>query len=299
VDSIGHARAPRVNPGGMMASLGESYAFCRGVARSRAKNFYYSFVLLPHEQRDAMCAVYAFMRYCDDLSDEPGASRERLEQWRCGLVDALAGKFDGYPAWPAFQDTVQRYRIPHEYLFQMIEGVMSDLEPRDFRSFEDLYRYCYQVASVVGMTIVHIFGYDSPDALPLAEKCGVAFQLTNILRDIAEDAGRGRVYLPADDMQRFGVTAEDLKRGRRSAEFLQLMQFEADRARVYYEQSKPLVKMVDKHSRPALLALIGIYARLLERIQERDFDVFSKRVSLSTAEKCGIVMRAWIVAGGR
>ena len=282
-----------------MASLVESYAFCRGVARSRAKNFYYSFVLLPHEQRDAMCAIYAFMRYCDDLSDEPGASRERLEQWRCALVDALAGKFDAYPAWPAFHDTVQRYRIPHEYFFQMIEGVMSDLEPRDFRSFEDLYRYCYQVASVVGMTIIHIFGFDSPDALPLAEKCGVAFQLTNILRDIGEDAGRGRVYLPAEDMQRFDVTAEDLESGRRTAEFLRLMQFEADRARGYYEQSKPLVEMVGKRSRPALRALIGIYARLLERIEERDFDVFSKRVSLGTAEKCWIVMRAWMVAGAR
>lgn len=276
-----------------MAPLDESYAFCRGVARNRAKNFYYSFVLLPHEQRDAMCAIYAFMRYCDDLSDEPGASRERLEQWRCALVDALVGKYDAYPAWPAFHDTVQRYRVPHEYFFQIIEGVMSDLEPRGFGSFEDLYRYCYQVASVVGMTIIHIFGFESPDALSLAEKCGVAFQLTNILRDVGEDAGRGRIYLPAEDMKRFGVTLDDLKRGRRSAEFLRLMQFEAARARSYYEQSKPLVEMVGKRSRPALRALIGIYARLLDRIEERDFDVFSKRVSLGAAEKCGIVMRAW------
>lgn len=281
-----------------MASLDESYAFCRGVARSRAKNFYYSFVLLPREQRDAVCAIYAFMRYCDDLSDEPGASRERLKQWRGGLTDALAGKFDGYPAWPAFSDTVHRHRIPDEYFFQMIEGVMSDLEPRCFRSFEDLYRYCYQVASVVGMTIIHIFGFDSPDALRLAEKCGVAFQLTNILRDIGEDARLGRVYLPAEDMHRFGVSTEDLKSGRRSAALRRLMQFEADRARDYYEQSKPLVEMVGKRSRPALRALIGIYARLLKRIEERDFDVFSKRVSLGTVEKCGIVMRAWIVGSG-
>jgi phytoene synthase len=276
-----------------MAPLDESYAFCRGVARNRAKNFYYSFVLLPHEQRDAVCAIYAFMRYCDDLSDEPGASRERLEQWGCALVDALAGKFDAYAAWPAFHDTVQRYRVPHDYFFQIIEGVMSDLEPHGFVSFEDLYRYCYQVASVVGMTIIHIFGFESPDALSLAEKCGVAFQLTNILRDIGEDAGRGRIYLPAEDMERFGVTVDDLKNGRRSPEFLRLMQFEAARARSYYEQSKPLVEMVGKRSRPALRALIGIYARLLHRIEERDFDVFSKRVSLGAAEKCWIVMRAW------
>ena len=170
---------------------------------------------------------------------------------------------------------------------------MSDLEPHGFASFEELYRYCYQVASVVGMTIIHIFGFESPDALSLAEKCGVAFQLTNILRDIGEDAGRGRIYLPAEDMQRFGVTVEDLKNGRRSAEFVRLMQFEAARARGYYEQSKPLVEMVGKRSQPALRALIGIYARLLKRIEERDFDVFSKRVSLGAAEKCWIVMRAW------
>ena len=112
-----------------------------------------------------MCAIYAFMRYCDDLSDEPGASREPLERWRCALADALGGKFDGYPAWPAFHDTVQRYQIPHEYFYQMIEGVTSDLEPRRIATFEELYRYCYQVASVVGLTIIHIFGFDSPAAL--------------------------------------------------------------------------------------------------------------------------------------
>jgi phytoene synthase len=277
-----------------MSALAESYAFCRGIARKRARNFYYSFVLLSRERRDAMCAIYAFMRYCDDLSDEPGASREALERWRCALVDALGGKFDSYPAWPAFHDTVERYRIPHDYFFQMIEGVMSDLEPRRFASFEELYRYCYHVASVVGLSIIHVFGFDSPAALPLAEKCGVAFQLTNILRDVGEDAARERIYLPGEDLGRFGVSVEDLKAGRRTEAFLRLMHFEAARARSYYDESKPLVALIHKSSRPALRALIGIYSRLLVLIQEQNYDIFSRRVSLPTAEKCWIVLRAWV-----
>ena len=280
-----------------MATLGESYAFCRAVARRRAKNFYYSFVLLPREQRNAMCAIYAFMRYCDDLSDEPGASHEPLERWRCALVDALGGKFDAYPAWPAFYNTVQRYRIPHEYFFQMIEGVMSDLEPRRIATFEELYKYCYQVASVVGLSTIHVFGFDSADALPLAEKCGVAFQLTNILRDVCEDAGRGRVYLPAEDLERFGVDADKLCAGVASAEFKKLMAFEADRARGFYRESQPLVGLVHQRSRPALRALIGIYWRLLERIEEGGFDV-SRRVKLSVGEKVWVVVRAWMGRNG-
>ena len=278
----------------MMPALAESYAFCRRVARKRARNFYYSFVLLPREQRDAMCAIYAFMRYCDDLSDEPGASHEALERWRCALVDALAGRFDSYPAWPAFHDTVERCRIPHEYFFQMIEGVMSDLEPRRFATFGDLRRYCYQVASVVGLATIHVLGFTTPAALPLAETCGVAFQLTNILRDVCEDAARGRVYLPEEDLKRFGVERDGLCNGAGAEEFTRLMQFEASRARAFYRESQPLVGMVDSRGRAGLRALIGIYSRLLDRIEESGFDVSSGRVALPAAEKCWIVLRSWM-----
>src|SRR5690242_21906438 len=147
------------------------------------------------------------------------------------MENALEGRFGSHPVWPAFHYTVRRFGIPHNYFRDMIDGVASDLEPRRVQTFDELYRYCYQVASVVGLTIIHIFGFDTPSALPLAEKCGVAFQLTNILRDIREDAGRGRIYLPAEDLERFGVRAEDLRDGNRSPEFLQLMQFEARRTR--------------------------------------------------------------------
>src|SRR5579862_7478684 len=177
-----------------MTAVAESYAYCRRVARTRARNFYYSFVLLSRPQRDAMCAVYAFMRYCDDLSDEPGANGASIDGWRRTLEQALAGRTNAHPVLPAFHDTVTRYRIPARYFREMIDGVASDLEPRSFQTFDELYRYCYQVASTAGLTTIHILGFQSPEALPLAEKCGIAFQLTNILRDLREDSDRGRIY---------------------------------------------------------------------------------------------------------
>jgi phytoene synthase len=277
-----------------MGTLGRSRAYCRGVARRRAKNFYYSFVLLPREQRDAMCAVYAFMRYCDDLSDEPGASLASIERWRSALDGALEGRYDGHPAWPAFHEAVERYQIPHCYFYAMIDGISSDLEPRRLATFEQLYQYCYQVASVVGMTVVHILGFDSPRALPLAEKCGVAFQLTNILRDLREDAERGRIYLPGEDLERFQVTAHEIESGARSENLLRLMRFEAARARAYYDESMPLLELVRPRSRPSLWALITIYSRLLARIEHSNYDVFSKRVTLSSLEKSWIVLQALV-----
>ena len=140
------------------------------MARSRAKNFYYSFVLLSAPQRNAMCAIYAFMRYCDDLSDEPGATRAAIERWRAEMEEALDGRFSGHPVWPAFHHTVRRFGIPHEYFREMIDGVVSDLEPRRFETFDQLYRYCYQVASVVGLTIIHIFGFDTPQRAAAGRK---------------------------------------------------------------------------------------------------------------------------------
>jgi phytoene synthase len=277
-----------------MREVDQSYAYCVRVARTRAKNFYYSFLLLSKPQRRAMCAIYAFMRYCDDLSDDPGANRAAIERWRTELEDALEGRFSGHPVWPAFHHTVSRFGIPHEYFREMIAGVLGDLDPRTFETFDQLYRYCYQVASVVGLTIVHIFGFDTRTALPLAEKCGVAFQLTNILRDIREDAELGRIYLPMDDLRRFGVTRDDLRAGNRNDAFLDLMRFEAARARKYYDESAPLLDLIHPRSRPSLWALIAIYSRLLERIEATNYDVFRRRVRLSTIEKGWIVARAMV-----
>lgn len=275
-----------------MISLELSYRHCRQVARDRARNFYFSFVTLPASQRDAMCAVYSFMRYCDDLSDEPGATRSAMDRWRKALVDALDGHPDENPMWPAFVDSVGRYKIPHEYFYSMIEGVASDLDPVSIATFDDLYRYCYRVASVVGLTTIHIFGFTSPEAIPLAEKCGIAFQVTNILRDVKEDAGLGRTYIPAEDLKRFGVSAEDLTKERRSEQFGRLMDFEIERARSYYRESEPLLKLIQPKTRRSLWTLITIYSRLLERISESKYDVLTRRISLSVFEKCWIVLRA-------
>jgi phytoene synthase len=283
-----------------MTDLETSYATCRRIAKSRARNFYYSFVPLPRAQRNAICAIYAFMRHCDDLSDEPreGVSpREAIEAWRRELDEALEGRYGENPLWPAFHDTARRYKIPAVYFHEMIEGVLSDLGPRRFQTFDELYRYCYRVASVVGLTVIHIFGFKSQQALPLAEKCGVAFQLTNILRDVREDAGRDRVYLPAEDLERFHVDVRDLVEGKRTDEFVDLMEHEAHRAREYYKEAAPLVDMVDPHSRASLWALIEIYSRLLERIERTNYDVLSHRVELPTREKIRIILRAAV--GGR
>lgn len=275
-----------------MTPLEQSYAHCRAVAKKRAKNFYYSFILLPPDKKNAMCAMYAFMRYCDDLSDEPGATLSAIDHWRSALTEALDGHPDGNFTWPAFLDAVARYSIPHEYFYEMIEGVASDLQARTIETFDDLYRYCYRVASVVGLTTIHIFGFTSPDALPLAEKCGVAFQLTNILRDVREDAGLGRVYLPAEDLARFGVSVDDLKNARRTEQFGRLMEFETARARRYYRESAPLLELIQPESRPSLWALIAIYSRLLDQLAASQYDVLIRRISLSSLEKTWIVLRA-------
>src|SRR5258705_1862681 len=271
--------------------VAESYAWCEGVARAQAKNFYYSFLLLSNPQRHAMCAIYAFMRYCDDLSDDEGIPDRAaaIARWRVDLEKALAGRAGEHALWPAFIDTVARYRIPHEYFFDMIEGVSSDLKPRRMQTFAELYEYCYHVASVVGLTIIHVFGFESPKALPLAEKCGIAFQLTNILRDVREDAGKDRVYLPAEDFARFGVSPETFE-PRES--FLELMSFETQRAREYYRESAPLVALIDARSRASMRALIGIYSRLLDRIVASNYDVLTRRVRVPTWEKLCVLMRS-------
>jgi 15-cis-phytoene synthase len=288
-----------VDPSAKPLTVKQSYDFCRTVARSRAKNFYYSFLLLEREQRDAMCAIYAFMRHCDDLSDDPSVTdknrvRLGITEWRVQLAHALRGEFGGHPVWPAFHDTVKRFSIPERFFHEMIDGVTSDLEARRIQTFDELYHYCYQVASVVGLTIIHIFGFTSIRALPLAEKCGVAFQLTNIIRDVREDAGLGRVYLPADDMNRFSVPEEQLVRGIEDSSFREFIRFEAERANSYYDESAPLTELIHPRSRRSLWALRAIYRNLLYRIVARDYAVLSSRINVPTRTKLGLLAKAFL-----
>ncbi|MEO8099647.1 MAG: phytoene/squalene synthase family protein [Acidobacteriota bacterium] len=275
-------------------TVAASYAFCEGVARSQAKNFYLTFLLLSPAQRRAMCAIYAFMRYCDDLSDDAGIPdrASAIALWSHDLTATLAGHPPENPIWPAFADSVLRYKIPHQYFHAMIAGISSDLEPRRVQTFDQLYDYCYHVASVVGLTIIHIFGFESPDALQLAEKCGIAFQLTNILRDVREDAENDRIYLPEEDLARFAVAPASLRSTTLTPALRSVLEFEAARARRYFDESAPLVQMIQPGSRASLRALIGIYSRLLEKIVESGYDVMSQRVRVPTWEKMWILLRS-------
>ncbi|MFN7933089.1 MAG: phytoene/squalene synthase family protein [Bryobacteraceae bacterium] len=269
-----------------------SYAWCEKVARTRAKNFYYSFLLLDRARRNAMCAVYAFMRICDDLSDEPGEkTAAQFRDWRARTVAALGGNYDEHPLWPALYDAVERYRIPHEYFHHMIDGVESDIDFQPVETYAELEQYCYRVASVVGLTVVHILGFEGPQALPLAEKCGVAFQLTNILRDVKEDFENGRVYLPVEDLRRFGVRDEELGAKAVSERLRELLAFEGARAEALYQEAMPLIAMVDPAGRGMLRAIIEIYHGLFLKIRASGYEVLGRRISLSVWTKVWILVR--------
>ena len=283
----------------MTVRLAESYEHCRTIARQRARNFYYSFLLLDNRRMLSICSIYAFMRKCDDLSDDSKAGEEAqaveaLEEWRSKMEAGLRGNYADELLWPAFHDTVNRFQIPPRYFHEMIDGVKSDLVRNHFSTFDELYRYCYQVASVAGLSLVHILGFKEAEALRLAEKCGIAFQLTNILRDLGEDARRGRYYIPLEDLRRFGVGQQDLAGGVESPSMAELLRFEAHRARDYYVQSRPLLAMIEPSTRPSLWALIEIYSRLLGKVEQKGVAVLHRRVRLSPLEKSLIVLRAFL-----
>lgn len=280
-------------------ALEESYRFCIEVSRREARNFYYSFRLLPRPLRRSMCALYAFMRHTDDLADEPAeasAKRAALDAWRDDLARTLAGKPGPWPGAAALGDAVRRHDIPPRHLNEVIDGVAMDIEPRPFATFPQLYRYCYHVASAVGLCCIRIWGYRSEGgrAEALAEACGVALQLTNILRDVPEDARAGRVYLPAEDLERFGVTEAELAAERPSAALRSLLAYEGARAYDYYEQARPLAGLVEPAGRPMLRAIVGIYRALLDEIARRDYDVGAGRVALPAWRKAAIAARSLV-----
>jgi 15-cis-phytoene synthase len=282
----------------MALPLPDSYRHCAHVARTQARNFYYSFLCLPPRKHAAMCAVYAFMRYSDDISDDGGADRAaRLERWRAALDRALEGDYGDSPVFPAFHDTVRRHAIPAEYFHAVIDGAQMDLTPHRYETFADTYRYCYHVASVVGLVCIHVFGFQphhTERAKELAEANGIAFQLTNILRDLREDAEMGRVYLPQEDLRRFGYPEEHLRRGVEDETFRALMQFEVARARDYYDRAAPLVELIDPDSRPCLRAMRSIYGGILDRIVGGRYAVLSRRARVPTWKKLAIAGGAWL-----
>ncbi len=281
-------------------TIAEAYRVCRQTARREAKNFYYAFLALPEAKRNAICAVYAFMRFADDLSDDesvPHATRRmHLDTWMEAWRHAAAGGPTEDPVFLALNDARRRFLIPLDLLEQLVEGTAMDLAPRaaaleTYATFADLYHYCYLVASVVGLVCIRIFGYSDPAAEHLAEELGVAFQMTNILRDVGEDAGRKRVYLPLEDLAAHGVTVEALLSGRMTEGLRAVLAFEAQRAGTYYRAGAALVPMISPDSRPALTVLIRIYHRLLLRIRAANYEVLAQRISVPTWEKLLILGR--------
>jgi phytoene synthase len=283
--------------------LNKAYAACRAVAKSKAKNFYYAFLALPMPRRNAICAIYAFMRRADDLADDEDLSREervrRLGEWTAAWRGVCQGADTADPVFVAVRDATERFAIPLSLLDELVAGVTLDLKPETgkgpdtYATFDDLYRYCYGVASVVGLVCIRIFGYSDASAERLAEETGVAFQLTNILRDVAEDAERNRVYLPLEDLRAHGVTIESLLHrapgAPPTASERALLGSVARRAEGYYASAHRLLPLIDRESRPALWVLISIYNRLLKRIQDADYDVFSRRARVPLAQKLGIL----------
>jgi len=276
-----------------LSCLSSSYAWCERLARRQAGNFYHAFRLLPAEQRRAMCALYAFMRVADDLTDGPQAVAEKslaLADWRRQFDAALDGVYY-HSLHPAFHHTVKHFGIPRRYVDDVLDGVGMDLETDRYDTFADLYSYCYRVASAVGLACIHIWGFRDRRALNYAEAAGIALQLTNILRDLKEDAARGRVYLPREDLERFGYRVDDLALSRYDERFRALMRFQVERARTYYESAEPLAELLDPAGRSVFLVMLRTYRGLLEAIVQRDYDVFNCRVRLSRLRKLWLAVQ--------
>lgn len=279
----------------MPPTLEESYAYCSDLTRNRARNFYYAFITLPKEKRRAIYAAYAFCRLSDDYSDEEMPLDEKAALLT-GLHRELDQSFDGTPESPVFTallDASRNFGIPKDYYHEIINGVEMDLVTSTYSNFEDLYQYCYRVASVVGLVCIEIFEYKDPKAREFATDMGIAMQLTNILRDIEEDSDRGRVYLPQNELAEHGVTTESLRARDAGPEFRAMMAQQVSRARDYFDRSAALIPLLAPRSRLCPAVLRALYSALLDRIESRDYDVFGERVALSSREKLALTTRVW------
>ncbi|HZZ08312.1 MAG TPA: presqualene diphosphate synthase HpnD [Candidatus Binataceae bacterium] len=279
---------------GAVAALREDYARCASITRRSSSNFYYAFMLLPAERRQALYSVYAFCRFVDDIADDESVGRpaELLARWR----EELERVFNGSPTHPisrALAHNVHRFAIPRRYFEEIIDGVEMDLGRTRYAAFEELRLYCYRVASAVGLVCIEIFGYCNPRAREYAEHLGIAFQLTNIIRDLSEDAARGRIYLPLEDLARFGVSEDDILHGVDTLELRRLLEYEVERARSFYAQAASALPAEDRAAMVCAEAMRSIYHALLERIASNGCGVIGRRYRLSTPRKLYLVGRTW------
>ncbi|HEY2106248.1 MAG TPA: presqualene diphosphate synthase HpnD [Candidatus Binataceae bacterium] len=275
-------------------SLAADFARCASITRKSSSNFYYAFKLLPAPRRRALCATYAFCRFIDDIADDDQVREPALllERWR----EELGRVYDGTPTRAisrALADSVRRFSIPRRYFEEIIDGVEMDLERKRYCTFDDLRLYCYRVASAVGLICVEIFGYRNPQTRTYAENLGIAFQLTNIIRDVREDAQRGRIYLPLEDLERFDVRQEEVLGGQHSERFERLMEFEARRAREFYSAAERDLPGEDRYSVLAAEAMRLIYSALLRRIEKSRYRVMDGKLRLSAPHKLLLVGQAW------
>ena len=283
--------------------VAQSYEECHRIARSSHSNFYYAFFLLPKKRRDGLAALYAFMRLVDDVADEGHdlATKQRgLAKWRAALDEALnangqastSAPSGAADVLPALVDTMRRYDMPARYLHDLVSGAEMDLTIKSYPTFDRLREYCYRVAGTVGLTCAHVFGFRDARALDLAEKLGLAFQLTNIIRDVRDDYAMQRVYLPDEDLAQYNVKPEAFARSEATLGVRELLRFEAERAWQRYEEGAALLSLVEPESRAALWLLVHTYSALLARIEDLDFAVFGERVRLSKAEKLVFIAKA-------
>lgn len=276
--------------------LAASYDHCVALTQARARNFYYAFLTLPRTGREAICAVYAYCRLLDDVADGSLPRNEKelaLAGIREELHSALAGRARS-PVFIALADTVHRYGIAVENLLEVAKGVEQDLDVSRYHTFDELREYCYLVASSVGLACLEVFGYDSPEARDAAVDLGIAMQLTNVVRDVAEDASDDRIYLPQDDLRAFGVDELDVLAGRRTPALTKMLAFQGERAKEYYGRAQSLFKYLPRRSRPCPMVLYGVYRSLLDQIERNGYDVFSRRATLGKGRRAQIALTLWI-----
>jgi 15-cis-phytoene synthase len=290
----------------MIVTLEDSYAFCRRISRRARSSFHAGFRLLPGEQRRGMEALYAFLRFTDDLADEPAMGCSRLEAvaaWRVNLQQALGEGIspvclgDGAAAsiLPAICDAVRQFHIPSEHLFAVLDGVEMDLRGQSYETFDQLRLYCERVASAVGLACIHVWGYRGPDALGPAASAGIALQLTNILRDLRDDAAAGRIYLPAEDLRACGYSAADLRAGVADGRFRRLMSLELARAESFYREAAELYDWLDVPGRRIFGLMMGTYRAVLRTIARRPEVVFRRRIRLTSLERVRLFARWWLL----
>lgn len=283
-------------------TIDTSLEFCKKVTYKYAKTFYFASHFLPKEKRNACYAVYAFCRYVDDMVDSfekndsdisyNVASTKLLQEWEKELELLYEGVKSSHQIMIGWMWVIERYHISLSLPKELIEGVLMDTYITTFETFEELYIYCYKVASVVGLMTSEIFRYSDKDALNHAIDLGIAMQLTNILRDVGEDVANGRIYIPQSELKRFGVTNEDLQHKKVTKEFENLMKFQIERANKYYDSADKGIEMLEKDSRITVKLMSVNYRRILQRIEQNRYDVFTKRASLSFIEKALAIPRA-------